>query len=287
MNKDAWIDLHLHSDCSDGLLCPSDVVQKAKEIGLCAISIVDHDTIVGIPKAIEEGRKLGIEVITGVELSSQYQGKDIHILGYLFDVGHSRMLKYLERFRKERYRRAVKMIQNLENNGIHMSISEVLQKTNNGSIGRPHLAEILMEKGYVETFQEAFDRYIGYGSKAYEEKYKIKPEDAIALISEAGGLSFLAHPGYHITDEIIRRLIKAGLDGIEVVHPNLMENRSLHLQQIAREYDLLISGGSDCHGGRNGTFLIGRYNLPYVILEQIKNVHQTRWGVSIRKVDEK
>jgi len=277
MTQETWVDLHVHTNYSDGLLSPAQVVMKAKETGLRAVGISDHDTIEGISEAVEAGGDIDIEVVPGVELSSQCDGKDIHILGYYFDPNHPRLMEYLERFRKERYRRALKMVQNLNKVGIHLTIADVEERAKGQCIGRPHLAEVLMEKGYVETFQEAFHRYIGYGSKAYAEKYKLKPEEAIHLITEAKGLSFLAHPGYSITDDIILRFIKAGLDGIEIVHPKLSEQRTLHLQKIAHDHNLLVSGGSDCHGGRNGTLFIGEYNVPYSVLEEIKCVVRTRW----------
>jgi predicted metal-dependent phosphoesterase TrpH len=274
--KEAWVDLHLHTNYSDGLLTPAQVVTRAKEAGLKAIGIVDHDTIDGIAEAVEAGGDLGVEIVPGVELSSQYEGKDIHIIGYYFNPDHPRLMDYLERFRKERYRRAAKMIQNLNELGIRLSLDEVEEHTGGGSIGRPHLAEVLMEKGYVETFQEAFQRYIGYGSKAYEEKYKINPDEAIALISEAKGLSFLAHPNYFVTDEIVFHFIKAGLDGIEIVHPNLNESRTRHLQAIVRDQDLLVSGGSDCHGGRDGSVRLGQWSVPYAILEEMRKTLKAR-----------
>ena len=226
MMKEAWVDLHVHTNFSDGLLTPTQVVMKAKEVGLKAIGIVDHDTIEGISEAVDAGSRVGIEIVPGVELSSQYEGKDIHIIGYYFDPAHPRLMNYLERFRQERYRRAVKMIRNLDHLGIHLTMEEVECRAKGQCIGRPHLAEVLMEKGYVETFQEAFQRYIGYKSKAYEEKYKINPDEAIGLISEAKGLAFLAHPGYAISDRIIFQFVKIGLDGIEIVHPKFGEDRT-------------------------------------------------------------
>lgn len=276
MIKEKWVDLHVHTIHSDGLFTPKQVVQKALEKGLAAVGIADHDTISGIPEALEASKGNGIEVIAGVELSSQYDGKDIHILGYYFDNDNPQLLEYLNRFRQERFRRADKMVKNLNDLGVHISMEEVEAKSGGTSIGRPHLAEVLMEKGFVETFQEAFQRYLGYGSKAYEEKYKINPEKAIALISEANGLSFLAHPGYSVSNELIFHFIKAGLDGIEIVHPNIQENRTRQLQQLVQSYNLLVSGGSDCHGGRSGYICLGDYNIPYACLEDMKKVLQAR-----------
>jgi len=281
MTQEAWVDLHIHTNFSDGLLTPTQVVMKAKEFGLKAVGIVDHDTIDGIPEAVDAGGRIGVEVVPGVELSSQYKGRDIHIIAFYFDPDNPRFMAYLERFREERYRRAAKMIRNLNHLGIHLTMDEVEEKAMGRSIGRPHLAEILMEKGYVETFQEAFQRYIGYRSKAYEEKYKIRPEEVLGFISEARGLSFLAHPGYSISDEIIFHFVKAGLDGIEVLHPKFSESRTQHLQQLAQTHDLLISGGSDCHGGRNGNLYMGQYVVPYAVLVEMRRVLRLRWNVDV------
>lgn len=277
-SNDEWIDLHLHSSCSDGLLTPSQVIQKAKEKKLKAVGIVDHDTIEGVSEAIEKGNKIGVEVVPGVELSSKYKNTDIHIIGYYINPDYPPLKDYLKRFRDERLRRAQKMVKNLNKLGLKLSMDEVLCKAQGKSLGRPHLAEVLMEKGYVETFQEAFHKYIGYGSAAYEEKYRISPEEAISLISKARGLSFLAHPGYTIHDEDIACFVKSGLDGLEVLHPNLNENRTQHLQKIAQDHHLLMSGGSDCHGGRNGKMFIGQYSVPYAILEDMKKVLKSRWA---------
>jgi predicted metal-dependent phosphoesterase TrpH len=278
MTEEAWADLHLHSNCSDGLLSPRQLIEKAHELGLSAVAIVDHDALSGIEEAKEYGNKYDIEVIPGVELSSQMRGRDIHILGYYFDIGNKKLIGYLQMFRNERHRRAAQIVQRLNSMGVHIHIEDVEAKAKGCSVGRPHIAEVLMDKGYIETFQEAFHRYIGYGAKAYVEKYKISPQEAIGIISDSKGLSFLAHPGPIVSDPIILELIKAGLDGIEVVHPNLNETRTRELQDILREHDLLMSGGSDCHGGRDGHFLMGNYSVPYSICQDMRSVLEARWG---------
>lgn len=278
MVEEAWADLHLHSNCSDGLLGPEKLVEKAHELGLKAIALADHDALSGIEDAIEYGRQYEIEVVPGVELSSQSRGRDIHILGYYFDIHHKRLCEYLQLFRDERQRRAARIVQKLNDMGVYIHVEDVEAKAVGCSIGRPHIAEVLMDQGYVETFQEAFQRYIGYGGKAYVEKYKISPQEAIGLIADAKGLSFLAHPGSMVSNGIILELIKAGLDGLEVVHPNVNGERARQLQDMIREYGLLMSGGSDCHGGRDGHFLIGKYSVPYSICEDMKAVLEARWG---------
>lgn len=275
---DQWIDLHIHTVFSDGLLTPAQVVEQAKRTGLKAVGITDHDSLAGLSEAKKAGASHGVEVVPGLELSTFHEDKDIHILGYFIDRNDEHLLDYLQRFREARYDRAIKMVSNLRDQGVNISVQEIEERAEGINIGRPHFAEVLMEKGYVETFQEAFYRYIGYGSKAYVDKYKIKPEKAIRLIAESQGLSFLAHAGHQIADTLIVQLIKAGLDGIEIIHPNLSDSRTRHLQQIARQHRLLVSGGSDCHGGRNGSCTIGKHRLPYAILEEMKQVLRERTG---------
>jgi predicted metal-dependent phosphoesterase TrpH len=276
MFEEAWADLHVHTIYSDGILTPVQVIQKAKSVGLKAVGIVDHDTLDGIPEAIKAGGQYGVEVVPGVELSSQFDNKDVHIIGLFCQLDNPRLNRYLNKFQKERHRRAEKMVRNLENQGVHLTIEEVINKAAGKSLGRPHLAEVLMEKGYVETFQEAFYRFLGYGSPAYEEKYKISPEDAFRLISEAGGLSFLAHPGSSIGIEILLHFVKAGLDGIEIIHPKLSDSQTQKLQEFAKNHELLVCGGSDCHGGRTGDVYIGHYRIPYAILEEIKTALKSK-----------
>ena len=268
----------MHTCFSDGLLKPAEMVQRARTEGLAAIGIVDHDSIDGIEEGTEEGRKAGVEVVPGVELSSQYNGKDVHILGYYFNPQCRNLADYLKMFRDERHKRAVKMIRNLNDSGVKILIEDVEERARGKCIGRPHLAEELLEKGYVETIQEAFHRYIGYGSDAYEEKYKLPPEEAIRLITGAKGLAFLAHPGAGITETVITNFVKSGLDGLEVVHPFLYQERQKLLKSIAQRLGLLMSGGSDCHGGRDGNYYMGRHMVPYAFLEKIKETHRLRWG---------
>ena len=268
--NEAWLDLHIHTHYSDGLKSPQEMLEMAAEAGLAGVGISDHDTVDAIPEALKLAEKMNLVVVPGVELSSQYGGKDIHILGYYIQTEHPKLTSYLKLFQDERRRRAEKMVARLQQMGIQITMDEVDKKSQGRCIGRPHIAEILTEKGYVETFQEAFYRYIGYGSKAYEEKYRISPDKAIALISEVGGLSFLAHASPIIDDDLILSMIKAGLDGIEIVHPKLTASRTRHLQRIAQNQGLLVSGGSDCHGGRNGMQTLGRFKVPFHLIEEMQ-----------------
>lgn len=276
--KESWIDLHVHSTYSDGILTPAEMIQRAAKLKLAAIGIADHDTIDNIEDALAAGKEYQVEVVPAVELSCQYNGRDVHILGYYFDNDNDKLNRHLKLFRDVRLHRAEKIVSNLKKQGIHIDFNDVVEKSKGSSVGRPHIAEVLMETGYVETFQEAFYKYIGYDGDAYVEKFKINPEEAIALINNARGLSFLAHPGPLINDEMIQHLIKVGLDGIEVIHPRLKSSRTQELQKVIHDSHLLMSGGSDCHGGRNGKSLMGEYSVPYAILEDMKASYLERTG---------
>ncbi len=272
-SKDEWVDMHVHTTKSDGMLTPPEVVMKAKEAGLKAVGIVDHDTMEGLEAAYQAGKRWGVEIVPGIELSSQYEGNDIHIIGYYCDSAHPKMIDYIKKFINKRYNRAKKIVQLLNNMGINIAMKDVVAEATSKCIGRPHIAAVLMEKGYVYSFQEAFIKYIGYHSKAYVEKYRISPQSAIALISEAGGLSFIAHPPKNLNIETMFDFTKAGLDGLEIIHPRLQDKETRRLQEFANNYDLLISGGSDCHGRKGDNITIGKYRIPYAYLEKIKKYH--------------
>jgi len=278
--RDEWIDLHVHTHYSDGMLSPEEVVIAAKKADLKAVGIVDHDTVNGLDEAEQAGEKHGLEIVPGAELSSQYKGLDIHILGYYFNRESTVLQDYFKKFQDERLIRARKIVENLNSIGVNIQFDDVVNKSKGNNIGRPHIADVLLEQGYVETFQEAFYRYIGYGSKSYVEKFKITPHEAVRVIAEADGLSFLAHPGPNISDDMIVEFAKAGLDGIEIVHPKHSRQRTGHLQKLARKWNLLVCGGSDCHGGREGNINIGRYPVPYSILDEFREALRVKGNES-------
>jgi hypothetical protein len=273
-----WADLHVHTAYSDGLLGPAEMVRLAKESGLRAVGIADHDTIDGLEEALEAGGRLGMEVVPAVELSSHFQGKDVHILGYFFDPSCPTLAGYLALFRQERRKRAERIVRNLNGAGVEIGIDEVSARAHGHCIGRPHIAEVLVERGYADTIQKAFQKYIGYGSEAYEEKFKLPPEQAIRLITGSRGLAVLAHPGAGMSETVITGFVKHGLDGIEVVHPFLPEARQKRLSALADRLGLLKTGGSDCHGGRDGQFLVGRHRVPYASLARLYDTHRSRYG---------
>ncbi|NTV45471.1 MAG: PHP domain-containing protein [Chlorobiales bacterium] len=265
------VDLHLHTTCSDGVLSPKALVEKAKSTGLRAISITDHDTIQAIDQAKPIAAALGVELVAGVEMSATYEDKDIHILGYYMDHTHARLVDYLESCRKQRLVRAEKMVFNLSKMGVKIHVDQILKKAQNGSVGRPHIAAVLQENGYVKSYSEAFGKYLGSHSPAYVKSIDTGPAEVIKLIAAAGGVSFLAHPGRCIPDDMLKYLITLGLDGIEVSHPSHNHDQQVYYREIANEYFLLFSGGSDYHGGRSqDDDNFGRIGMPYSWLEKIK-----------------
>jgi predicted metal-dependent phosphoesterase TrpH len=264
-------DLHLHTAYSDGALSPREIVDKARTAGVCTISITDHDNVGAIEEAIDYGKTVGIEVIPGLELSAAMGEKDVHILAYFIDHNNRTLLDYLTFFRYERLKRAERIVEKLNKINIPIRFESVQEQAGIGSLGRPHIASVMMEEGFIETYHEAFAKYIGVGGPAYEKKFQLGPEEAIRLISQSGGLSFLAHPGKYTSELEVAQLIKAGLDGIEVVHPSHNEIRQEHYRGVVNQYFLLESGGSDFHGGKkNDDAVFGAFCVPIQIVDAMK-----------------
>lgn len=261
-------DLHLHTFYSDGIFSPRDVLIRAREAGLHAVSITDHDNIAAVLEATEVAEELGIELIPGVELNAHVYGREVHLLGYFIDVENPALNEFLALMRHERLLRAERMVEKLSTLNISISMESVLEQAGKGSVGRPHIANVLIDKGYADSHQEVFAKYIGYRGPAFIEKFQCSPEEVISIVSQAGGLTFLAHPGNSVPDKMLVRLIKAGLDGIETVHPGHTAEMTLHYRRIANEYFLMESGGSDFHGGRrNDEAFLGQFTIPVNFLE--------------------
>jgi predicted metal-dependent phosphoesterase TrpH len=243
-------DLHLHSVYSDGRFTPQEIVKLANSKGISIISIVDHDSIQGLEETEVAANAVGIEVIPGVELSSSMNQKEVHILGYFIDRKNTKLNNYLQYFRDERRKRAEKIVKNLNDLNIPLKMESVVEEGFVGSIGRPHIAHALLVNGFLGNYDEAFEKYIGLNGPAYEEKIHFSPKDAIELISQAGGLSFLAHPNKTLNENELVNLIDMGIDGMEVIHPSHNTERVNYYKGITIQYFLLESGGSDFHGGR-------------------------------------
>ncbi|MFI5145249.1 MAG: PHP domain-containing protein [Ignavibacteria bacterium] len=266
-------DLHLHTFFSDGKLSPEELIRKAKLSGIDTLSITDHDSVEGVEEAMHYGKLHDIEIIPGVELSSEYKGQEVHVLGYFMDYKEPRFLEYLSSFRAKRLMRAEKIVERLNSMNIKITIKDVLSKTlGNASIGRPHIAFALMAANVVSNYNEAFFKYLGDNKPAFVKKPNIGTSDAVKLITESGGLSFIAHPGKTIRDNLIIELIEQGVDGIEIIHPSHTRDDIGYFLDITGQYFLLESGGSDFHGGRmNDDSIFGNYYIPVSKVNAMKN----------------
>jgi len=264
------VDLHTHTTHSDGFYTPEELILKAKLLGIKAISITDHDSISAFSEASAIGKKTGVEVIPGVELSTDIGESEVHILGYLFDTKDKDLKGYLKFFREERYKRACRIIEKLNSLGFTLSIDEIKLANKNSAIGRPHIAKLLYDKGYVKTYIEAFNKFIGNGCPAHIKKVHLSPQSAFKIIKDAGGLSFIAHPG-KMPETLLKDLIDAGVDGIEVIHPSHSPSKVNFYKGVVNSFYLLSSGGSDFHGGkREDDKNFGKYYVGYEILENLK-----------------
>ncbi|MBU0560777.1 MAG: PHP domain-containing protein [Bacteroidetes bacterium] len=269
-------DLHLHTYHSDGVLSPIELLDKSKDNGIDCISITDHDSVNGIAEAIEYGKKLGIEVIPGLELSTDIEDREVHLLAYFVDIDDLELTKYLSFFRDERFERAKRIVKKLNKLGIDITIDHVLNESKNSSIGRPHVALAMIRLGVVSDYYEAFQKYLRDNGPAYERKIHLSPQSALKLISDSGGLSFIAHPG-HLKESVMMNLINTGIDGIEVIHPSHNDYQINFYRGIVNQYCLLESGGSDFHGGkREDESNFGKYSIPQIKVEAMKNMLHNR-----------
>lgn len=266
------IDLHTHTCYSDGKYSPSELVKIAKRAGLSCIGITDHDNLDGLDEASQTGNEVGIEVVPGVEISAEHKGREVHVLGYFVDPRNRDLLNYLDYFREQRKHRAEKIVARLNELGVPLSFENILEKVNsNVSIGRPHVAWALLTGRFVDTYVEAYQKYIGDGKPACVKKPNITPKEAARLISNAGGLSFVAHPGKIVRDNFLIELIEMGIDGVEIVHPSHSPEDKIYFQGFAGQYFLLECGGSDFHGSKPGEEKnLGTYVIPEQKLYEMK-----------------
>jgi 3',5'-nucleoside bisphosphate phosphatase len=264
-------DLHIHTYYSDSTSSPQEVVQEALQNKLSCIAITDHDTIDGLAPTRQEAQSSsGLEVLAGVELSSEMDGKDIHILGYCFDE-EGPLVKALTKFQHARVERIREMIEKLKGLGIdNITLEEVCSLTKSMAVGRPHLAAVLKEKKWVSGIGQAFEKYLSEDAPAYVAKFKISPVEAIELIRNSGGVAVMAHPMLTNKDEIIPSLVRAGLGGIEVYYPNCSPPLTAYYEGIAQKHNLIMTGGSDAHGKAKSYTYIGKKQIPYETVEQLK-----------------
>jgi predicted metal-dependent phosphoesterase TrpH len=260
----------MHSTYSDGASSPEEMVRWAKQVGLQTIALTDHDEVGGVDAAIEEGRACGLEVIPGIELSVTVKGRDIHVLGYFFDHRDAGLLDYVSLFTKQRHERVREMVRRLKPLGAPLEVEAVLAKSTHGAIGRPHVAEALVDAGHVSCREEAFDKFLHDEGPAYVPKYPFSPTEGAELIHRLGGVVILAHPVFYGEDGAIASLMDAGLDGLEADHPKQNESQRSHFRQMAGERGLLVTGGSDCHGERLGYDSLGSVRVPYTVVDALR-----------------
>lgn len=250
-NHKGWADLHLHSSFSDGEWSPQEIIKQAKELGLSAVAIADHDTVDAIVNLKEEISTAGIELIPAVEINTDLDDKEIHILGYLIDIDSPILISVLKNQREARIRRNKEIINKLNRLGFKLSFEEVLALAGGDSIGRPHIAQVLVKKGYVESKEEAFNKLLKRGCPGYVPRCSISWREAIAVINEAGGIAVLAHPGKSFVDHLVPMMVKEGLQGIEIWHPSHSPEDIQHYLRLAETFSLLATGGSDAHSPKD------------------------------------
>jgi predicted metal-dependent phosphoesterase TrpH len=271
LSMEAVADLHSHTLRSDGVLTPEDLLKKAAEVGLTALSITDHDTMDGYIEAEPLASKYNIDLIPGIEISCYENDRDYHILGYFVDPDHKVFQQHLDIFRREREKRAERIVKRLRDMHLPVHFDDVLTKAGSATIGRPHVAAVMVDAGVSETMKKAFDRYLGNGRLAYEPKPNFPVVKGIELINNAGGVAVLAHPGRDLPAHILSSIIESGIDGIEVVHPSHQPELQKHYREIAALYFLVETGGSDFHGNRDyDATNFGKFTIPYSLVETMK-----------------
>lgn len=268
------VDLHLHSTVSDGQFTPTELVQMCWAKGLAVVALTDHDTTDGVQEAISAAEKLETEfvVVPGVEISTDAPGQyEIHILGYHIDLEDAALQQQLATMRESRLNRARAIWERLDRLGYSVSWERVLAFASDGSVGRPHIAQALVEAGFADSIQDAFQRYIGRSGQAYVPRPKLRPQEAIQLIHDAGGVSVLAHPNHVI--EHIPELVKAGLMGLEVYYSGYPDVEVEFLKRLAEKHGLIVTGGSDFHGPDIMEYAeLGGVYVPWDVVEALQRV---------------
>ncbi len=264
-------DLHIHTYFSDSTSSPQEVVDDAVNAGLSCIAITDHDVVQGVDPTIEAALPHGLEVVPGIELSSEFENCDIHILGYFIDHQKGLLLERIDVFLDARMLRMKQMIMNLKAMGVdNIEFEEVCALTHSRAVGRAHLAVLLQQKGWVANIKSAFEKYIGPGCPAYAPKYKQTPFEAIELIRNAGGVAVMAHPMLTQKDELIPSFVAAGLKGLEVYYPNCMDTVTQFYERIAQKNGLIATGGSDSHGRAKSYTYVGKKTVQLDVVEQLR-----------------
>ena len=265
-----FADLHIHTKFSDGTFTPQRVISEAKKNGLSCIAITDHDQVGAIAPAQEKARRLDIELIPGIELSAEADNLEVHILGYFIDYKANWFLKHLKMMHQVRKTRALSILEKLEAHGMKLNPDIVEEQAQIGAVGRLHIARMLQENKFVQTIQEAFDKYLGNSSSCYVRKFKLTSADAIAMIKKLKGVAVLAHPYCIGNDSLIGEFTKLGLRGLEVYYPEHNKKNTAHYKTLAKQHGLLMTGGSDCHGLSKSKMAIGSVKIEYELVAKLK-----------------
>jgi len=275
-----FVDLHIHSTASDGSLSPVEIIHLARELGLRAIAITDHDTIEGSAEALGQSQPPSVEVLSGIEISADVHSGTMHILGYLIELGDPFLAKILKKVQEARAHRNVQIVKKLQDLGVDIKDEDVMEVSGGGQVGRPHIAQVLVKKGVVRSFGQAFSKYLKKSGPAYVPRYRLPPAEAIQMILQTGGVPVLAHPfTLDARDEaefesILRELKQAGLMGMEVYYPEHRLERTALFERLARRLGLLTTGGTDFHGAAKPEVQmgIGRGDLhvSYRLVEKLK-----------------
>lgn len=271
-----FADLHLHTHFSDGTFSPEEVVARASRIGHSALALTDHDTVEGCERMASACAAAGIEFITGTELTAELNDIELHILAYFIDIRNQKFLDEIARFQIVRQNRIREMAARLNEINVPLQADDVFTLANCRAPGRPHVARALVKAGLCASLDEAFELYLKKNRPAWVPKAKMSALEAVELVHQAGGLAVMAHPGLNKSDEIIPELVAAGLDGIECFHTKHSTATSEHYLEIADQFKLLVTGGSDCHGKSKGKPLIGTVKLDYAHVEKLKQKRAER-----------
>ncbi|MFA4983838.1 MAG: PHP domain-containing protein [Candidatus Omnitrophota bacterium] len=271
-------DLHLHTCFSDGTYTPEELVREASRSELSCIAIADHDTVEAIEPALAAAKSRELEVIPAIELTADYGGNELHILGYLFDHKNKFLQERLSSLKSDRAERMQKILSKLRDNGVILEAEDVFSFSRVGTVGRLHIAQAMVKRGIVNSTQEAFQRYIGDKSPAYVSGFRSSPQEAIALIRRTGGIAVLAHPYTLSRDEMLTQLLEWGLQGLEAYYPEHSQSQVNFYLKYAQEHNLLVTGGSDCHGDAKPEVRIGTFRIPYALVEKLKEAKRLADG---------
>jgi predicted metal-dependent phosphoesterase TrpH len=268
------IDLHTHTSASDGDHAPADLVRRAARAGIQTLAVTDHDTTEGIPEALKTAEAVGIRLVPGIEISAHAGGKELHLLGLFVDPALPAFREFLVDLEQSRHRRIEKIVEKLRTMGVDITVQEVMEAAEHGSVGRPHVARVMVRKGIVSSFKSAFARFLGNDGPAYLPAQRVSPAKAIEAVHRAGGVACLAHPALNDVYTLIPELVECGMDAIEIYYPEHTPKNVKEFLATAEKYDLLISGGSDYHGpNRSRAASLGGITLPQNEFDRLEARH--------------